>query len=109
MQRVWSEMSAKVLKDSHPKYCTSREMEKQPEEIPIPQVKLKNGEHLKSQTSLPVENLKLKSKKKEATTESKQVVFPIQTVEMDQSLEYKMALQSAHRKDKYQVMMSNAF
>ena len=50
-------MSAKVLRYSHAKYCTERAKEEQPEAIPIPKLKIKNAEHLKEQTSLPVKNL----------------------------------------------------
>ena len=111
-------MSAKVLRYSHAKYCTEREKEPQPEAIPIPKLTIKNGEHLKEQTSLPVKSLKLKRAtksytapaEKEATPETPQPQrLPPQTPEMDQSFQYKMKQRLQQKEAKYQSMMSNAF
>jgi hypothetical protein len=110
-------MSAKVLRYSHAKYCTEREREEQPEAIPIPKLKIKNGEHLKEQTSLPVKNLKLKLKRTTTTTytaaeketEAKPQTPPPQPQEMEQSFHHKMKQRIQEKEAKYQNMMSNAF
>ncbi len=62
-QACGRKMSAKVLKYSHARYCSARDPEEQPEDIPIQQLKIKKGEHLKDKASLPVKHLKLKTKK----------------------------------------------
>jgi hypothetical protein len=108
-QACGRKMSAKVLKYSHSRYCSARETQEQPEDIPIPQLKIKKGEHLKDKVSLPVKNLKLKTKKAEVVSEVKQTPIPIQTPEMDQSFHYKMSLRLNQKREKYQAMMSNAF
>ena len=55
-------MSAKTLKYSHAKYCTERNVEPQPEEIPVPQIEMKNTPTRKT---LPVKRAKAKAKAKE--------------------------------------------
>ena len=55
-------MSAKTLKYSHAKYCTERNVEPQPEEIPVPQIEMKNTPSLKT---LPVKRAKAKAKNTE--------------------------------------------
>jgi hypothetical protein len=120
-------MSAKVLRYSHAKYCTEREKEEQPEAIPIPKLKIKNAEHLKEQTSLPVKNLgkaqightatnqkpKLQRTKSytaaEKETEAKPQTPPPQPQEMEQSFRHKMKQRTQQKEAKYQAMMSNAF
>ena len=111
-------MSAKVLRYSHAKYCTEREREEQPEAIPIPKLKIKNGEHLKEQTSLPVKNLKPKLKRTVTTTyaaaeketEAKpQTPPPPKTQYIEQSFHSKMKERMQEKEAKYQNMMSNAF
>jgi hypothetical protein len=42
-------MCAKNLKYSHPKYCTARGREEQPEEIPIPKMEIINDAKIKKQ------------------------------------------------------------
>jgi hypothetical protein len=115
-QACGRKMSAKVLRYSHAKYCTEREKEEQPEAIPIPKLKIKNGEHLKEQTSLPVKNLKLKRTKaytapaeKEATPETDNRRLPPQTPEIEQTFQHKMKQRTQQKEAKYQIMMSNAF
>ncbi len=83
-QACGRKMSAKILKYSHARYCSARDPEEQPEDIPIPQLKIKKGEHLKDKASLPVKHLKLKTKKAEVVTEVKPTPIPIQTPEMEQ-------------------------
>jgi hypothetical protein len=53
-QACGSKMSAKNLKYSHSKYCTQRNQEQQPEEIPVPKIELKNDAKIKEKQSLPV-------------------------------------------------------
>jgi hypothetical protein len=112
-QACGRKMSAKVLKYSHAKYCTAREKQEQPETIPIPKLEIKNGEHLKERTSLPVKNLKLKRSKPFKLEDAEKVAtpqpLPPQTLEMDQSFHYKMKQKNQQREEKYQIMMSNAF
>ncbi len=115
-QACGRKMSAKVLRYSHAKYCTEREKEEQPEAIPIPKLKIKNGEHLKEQTRLPVKNLKLKRTKaytapaeKEATPETDNRRLPPQTPEIEQTFQHKMKQRTQQKEAKYQIMMSNAF
>jgi hypothetical protein len=108
-QACGRKMSAKVLKYSHARYCSARDPEEQPEDIPIPQLKIKKGEHLTNKISLPVKHLKLKTKKAEVVTEVKPTPIPIQTLEMDQSFHYKMTLRHNQKREQYQAMMSNAF
>ena len=55
-------MSAKTLKYSHAKYCTERNVEPQPEEIPVPQIEMKNTP---SRKTLPVKRAKAKAKNTE--------------------------------------------
>ncbi len=109
-------MSAKVLRYSHAKYCTEREREEQPEAIPNPKLKIKNGEHLKEQTSLPAKNLKLKRTKaytapaeKEATPETDNRRLPPQTPEIEQTFQHKMKQRTQQKEAQYKNMMSNAF
>ena len=64
---------------------------------------------MKDKVSLPVKNLKLKTKKAEVVTEVKQTPIPIQTLEMDQSFQYMMTLKHNQKREQYQAMMSNAF
>ena len=49
-------MSAKNLMYSHPKYCTAREQEEEPEDIPIPKMEIRNDAKIKNKESLPVKN-----------------------------------------------------
>jgi hypothetical protein len=101
-------MSAKTLKYNHAKYCTERMLEDRPEEIPVPQVKLKN-QALKTQINLGVKNLKLKKTGKVVVQEFRQAVIPLQTPEMDQSFNYQRAQRISRQSAKYEAMMSNAF
>jgi hypothetical protein len=48
-QACGKSMSAKNLKYAHPKYCTERNQEEKPAEIPIPAIEIKNAH--KSKTS----------------------------------------------------------
>ena len=48
-QACAKKMSAKNLMYSHPKYCTAREREEQPEEIPIPKMEIINDAKIKKQ------------------------------------------------------------
>ena len=57
-------MSAKTLKYSHAKYCTERNAEPQPEEIPVPQIEFKSTPTLKQRKTLPVKRAKAKAKAK---------------------------------------------
>ena len=110
-------MSAKTLKYNHAKYCTAREREEQPDDIPIPNLEIKNGEHLKNKASLPVKKGKLKRSKPmsrevaedAATATPSTPALPLQTPQMDQSFQYKMRERTQQKEAKYQVMMSNAF
>ncbi len=56
-------MSAKNLMYSHPKYCTAREREEQPEEIPIPKMEIINDAKIKNKESLPVKKHTVKRTK----------------------------------------------
>ena len=58
-------MSAKTLKYSHAKYCTKRNVETQPEEIPVPQIEFKSSPTLKERKTLPVKRAKTKAKTEE--------------------------------------------
>ena len=110
-------MSAKTLKYNHAKYCTAREREEQPDDIPIPNLEIKNGEHLKNKASLPVKKGKLKRSKPmnrevaegEAKAPPSTPALPIQTPQMDQSFQYKMRERTQQKEAKYKVMISNAF
>ena len=110
-------MSAKTLKYNHAQYCAAREREEQPEEIPIPRMEIKNGEHLKNTASLPVKKGKLKRSKPmtkevaegEAKAPASTPALPPQTPQMDQSFQYQMRERIQQKEAKYQVMMSNAF
>ena len=110
-------MSAKTLKYNHAKYCTAREREEKPDDIPIPNLEIKNGEHLKNKASLPVKKGKLKRSKPmsrevaedAATATPSTPALPPQTPQMDQSFQYKMRERTQQKEAKYQVMMSNAF
>jgi hypothetical protein len=108
-QACGRKMSAKVLKYSHARYCSARDPEEQPEDIPIPQLKIKKGEHLKDKASLPVKHIKLKTKKAVVVNEVKQTSIPVQTPEMDQSFQHRMTMRYNQKKEQYQAMMSNAF
>ena len=55
-------MSAKTLKYSHAKYCTERNAEPQPEEIPVPHIEFKSTPTLKERKTLPVKRAKAKAK-----------------------------------------------
>ena len=58
-------MSAKTLKYSHAKYCTKRNVETQPEEIPVPQIEFKSSPAIKERKTLPVKRAKAKAKTEE--------------------------------------------
>ena len=62
-------MSAKNLKYSHAKYCTERNAETQPEEIPVPQIEFKSTPSLKECKTLPVKRAKAKAKTATETLE----------------------------------------
>ena len=62
-------MSAKYLKYSHAKYCTERNAEPQPEEIPVPQIEFKSTPTLKERKTLPVKRAKAKAKPVEYDTD----------------------------------------
>ena len=112
-------MSAKNLMYSHPKYCTAREREEQPEEIPIPKMEIINGAKIKDEESLPVKKHTLK--RTQTTTTPKQEAegkatappstprLPEQTPEIEQTYLYRMHQRMQMKNEKYQVMMSNAF
>jgi type IV secretory pathway VirB10-like protein len=51
-------MSATNLKYSHAQYCTERNQEPKPEEIPAPEIEVKNGQTLTGRKSLPVKRTK---------------------------------------------------
>ena len=110
-------MSAKTLKYNHAQYCTAREREEKPDDIPIPNLEIKNGEHLKNKASLPVKKGKLKRSKpmsrevaeSAAKATPSTPALPPQTPQMDQSFQYKMRERTQQKEAKYQVMMSNAF
>ena len=117
-QACGRKMSAKVLRYSHAKYCTERAKEEQPEAIPIPKLKIKNAEHLKEQTSLPVKNLKLKLKRTVTTTyaaaaaketEASPQTTPPEPPEIPQSFHEKMRERTQQKQAKYQAMMTQAF
>ena len=61
-QACGKSMSAKNLKYSHQKYCTERNKEEKPEEIPIPQIEIKNAPQIKNLKTLPVKSGKAKAK-----------------------------------------------
>jgi hypothetical protein len=50
-------MSAKNLSYSLSKYCTERNQEAQPEEIPVPKISFKNDKEVKERTTLPVKRV----------------------------------------------------
>ena len=51
-------MSPKNLKYAHGRYCTERNKEEKPEEIPIPQIEIKNAPQIKDRKTLPVKRAK---------------------------------------------------
>ena len=119
-------MPAKTLKYKHAQYCTAREKEEHPEEIPIPKLEIKNGGHLKNTASLPVKKGKLKRSKpitKEVfegeATDPASTPAPPQQIDLsgakllskteDQSFHFQMRERLQQKEAKYQVMMSNAF
>ncbi len=110
-------MSAKTLKYNHAQYCTAREKEVQPEEIPIPNLEIKNGGHLKNTASLPVKKGKLKRSRPmtkevmegEAKAPASTPALPPQTPQMDQSFQYQMREKIQQKEANQQVMMTNAF
>ena len=110
-------MSAKTLNYNHAQYCTAREKEEHPEEIPGPKLEIKNGGHLKNTASLPVKKGKLKRSKPmtkevmegEAKAPASTPALPPQTPQIDQSFQYQMRERIQQKEAKYQVMMSNAF
>ena len=53
-------MSAKNLRYSHGRYCTERNQEEKPQEIPIPQIEIKNAPQLKGLKQIPVKRAKPK-------------------------------------------------
>ena len=55
-------MSAKTLKYFHAKHCTERNVEPQPEEIPVPHIEFKSTPTLKERKTLPVKRAKAKAK-----------------------------------------------
>ena len=61
-------MSAKNLKYCHAKYCTERNQEQQPEEIPAPQIEVKNNARIKDQKSQPAKPQGQPFLKRAATT-----------------------------------------
>jgi hypothetical protein len=62
-------MSAKNLKYAHGRYCTERNQETKPEEIPIPAIEIKNAPQIKDLKTLPVKRAKAKAKAKEPPQE----------------------------------------
>jgi hypothetical protein len=110
-------MSAKTLKYNHAPYCPAREREEKPEEIPIPRMEIKNGEHLKNTASLPVKRGKLKRSKpitkevleEEAKAPASTPALPVQPPQIEQSFHFQMRERLQQKEAKYQVMMSNAF
>ena len=116
-QSCGRKMSAKTLKYSHAKYCTERGREEQPEAIPVPKLKIQNAKHLEDRETLPVKKGNLKRTQtvhwREAEEEGKPTpstpALPEQTLEMDESFQYKMVQRTKHKQAKYQLMMSNAF
>ena len=52
-QACSKKMCAKNLKYSHPKYCTAREREEQPEEIPIPNMEIINDAKITKKQGKP--------------------------------------------------------
>ncbi len=116
-QACGRKMSAKTLKYGHAKYCPERVQEEQPEDIPVPKIKIKNGEQIKEKESLPVKRPSLKRTKttgrgpveEEAKAPTSTPDLPPQTPEMDTSFKYQMRLRTQQKEAKYQVMMSNAF
>ena len=107
-------MSAKTLNYNHAQYCTAREKEEHPEEIPGPKLEIKNGGHLKNTASLPVKKGKLKRSKPitkevfegEAKAPASTPALPPQ---IEQSFHFQMRERLQQKEAKYQVMMSNAF
>ncbi len=127
-------MSAKNLMYSHPKYCTAREREEQPEEIPIPKMEIMNDAKIKNKESLPVKKHTLK--RTQSTTQKQETSkaeaepskaepelssasspkgvepnykTPEQTADFEHSYLYKMHQRIQIKNEKYQTMMSNAF
>ena len=79
-------MSAKNLKYSHAKYCTERNAETQPEEIPVPQIEFKSTPSIKERTTLPVKRAKAKAKTATETVEyDADEVEPRQTAEVSRA------------------------
>ena len=54
-------MSAKNLRYSHGRYCTERNQEEKPQEIPIPQIEIKNAPQIKGLKKLPIKRAKPKA------------------------------------------------
>ncbi len=104
-------MSAKTLNYNHAQYCTAREKEEHPEEIPIPKLEIKNGEHLKNTASLPVKKGKLKrSKPIPKAVFEEEATAPAPTLPpIEQSFHNQRKERLQQKEAMYQNMMSNAF
>ena len=66
-------MSAKNLRYSHGRYCTERNQEEKPQEIPIPQIEIKNAPQLKGLKKLPVKRAKPKPQEQPPTHDPDEV------------------------------------
>jgi hypothetical protein len=62
-------MSAKNLRYAHGRYCTERNQEQKPEEIPIPQIEIKNVPKIKDRKTLPVKRAKAKPQEQQLQTQ----------------------------------------
>ena len=66
-------MSAKNLRYSHGRYCTKRNQEEKPQEIPIPQIEIKNAPQLKGLKNLPIKRAKPKPQEQPPTHDPDEV------------------------------------
>ncbi len=121
LQACGLKMSAKNLKYSHANYCTERGREEQPEAIPIPKLKNTERQAPTRQGNPAREEGKPKVNKdsiiergggggrgKTPPSTPSTPALPEQTLEMDESFQYKMVQRTKQKQVKYQLMMSNA-
>ena len=78
-------MSAKNLRYSHGRYCTERNQEEKPQEIPIPQIEIKNATQIKGLKKLPVKRAKPKPQEQPPTHDPDESPPPIEYLRVEKS------------------------
>ena len=76
-------MSAKNLRYSHGRYCTERNQEEKPQEIPIPQIEIKNAPQIKGLKKLPVKRAKPKPQEQPPTHDPDEEPPPIEYLRIE--------------------------